>query len=258
VGVALSASFAAPAIADDDHPWGRWADCDEITERSIRHCSQTFSEWKPQSKTVRVDAGKNGSVSVVGWDKDLVRVQATLLVRADSEREAEELAARVQIRLERDLITVSGPERMGRDTWWSVSFRVWAPHESDLDLVADNGGIGVRDLAGKMRMTTHNGPLKLDEVAGEVLGRTRNGPLTVHLSGNRWQGKGLDVETHNGPVTLHIPEDYSAVLESGTRNGPWSVNLPVSVKRRTWFTVELGDGGSPVRVVTHNGPLSIK
>lgn len=258
LGVALGVSLASPALAGDGHPWDRWADCEEISDRRVKHCSQTISEWKPSGKAVRVDSGLNGSVSVIGWGQDLVRVKATLLVRADSQREAEEVASKVKIRLERDLISASGPEAPGHDTWWSIYFRVWAPHNSDLDLVADNGGVSVREVSGKMRLSTHNGPLTLAQVGGDVLGRTKNGPLSVELVGKHWQGKGLDVETRNGPVVLRLPEDYSALLESGTRNGPWNVDLPMRVKRGTWFTAELGDGGAPVRVVTYNGPLNIK
>ena len=255
--VATVALLAPVASAHDGHEWGDWADCDRMKDHRVKHCSETISEWDADGATLRVDAGQNGGVSVVSWDKDMVRVQATLVVRADTEEEAEELAADVEIRLEKQLIVASGPESE-RDRHWSVFYRVWVPKETDLDLIAHNGGVGVKGVSGKMRLSTHNGPLSLHDVSGDVLGRTQNGPVSVELEGDHWQGKGLDAETKNGPVTLRFPEDYSAVLESGTRNGPWDVELPVRVKRGKWFTTELGKGGAPVRVVTSNGPLSIE
>lgn len=255
LAVSLS-GLPAPAIADDDHDWSDWADCDRIRDSKIKHCSESFTEWQADGKTIRVDAGMNGSVSVVGWDKNMVKVQATLMVRADSQDDADDIAADVKMRLEKELITASGPKLRHGD-YWSVTFRVWVPRNTDLDLLAENGGVGVRNVEGKMRLSTHNGPLSLRDVSGDVLGRTQNGPLAVDLEGSQWRGKGLDAETHNGPVVLHIPENYSAVLESGTFNGPWDVDIPVRVKRGRWFTAELGKGGAPVRVVTHNGPVNI-
>jgi hypothetical protein len=90
----------------------------------------------------------------------------------------------------------------------------------------------------------------------------RNGPLSVGLGGSRWEGAGLDAETVNGPVVLAIPEGYSARLETGTVNGPMSVDFPLTVtfqgRWRDRLNTTLGDGGAPVRVVTTNGPLVIK
>jgi hypothetical protein len=113
-----------------------------------------------------------------------------------------------------------------------------------------------------MDLSTHNGPLSLSDVGGDVKARAVNGPLSVNLSGRRWDGEGLDAETNNGPVSLAIPEDYSARLETGTVNGPFSSDIPLTVTFRgrlnKHLNVTLGQGGAPVRVVTTNGPVSIR
>src|SRR5690606_23477122 len=91
--------------------------------------------------------------------------------------------------------------------------------------------------------------------------RTQNGPLTVRLTGSTWSGAGLDAEASNGPVTLYVPDGYSANLETGTINGPLSSDVPLTITRlgrRSHIDTVLGSGGPRVRVVTTNGPVSIR
>jgi len=143
-----------------------------------------------------------------------------------------------------------------------VSFVIYAPRRSDLTLDTHNGPICVRDVTGRMALTAYNGPVSLDGVGGDVHARTTNGPIDIELTGERWEGAGLDAETTNGPLELAIPESYSARLEFGTVNGPMSVGFPLTVTiqgrvgRR--ITTTLGAGGAPVRAVTTNGPVEIR
>ena len=81
-----------------------------------------------------------------------------------------------------------------------------------------------------MRFDTTNGGVKLQDVGGRVNGATRNGGLNVTLSGDRWDGEGLDVETSNGGVTLAIPDGYNAELETRTVNGGLRIDFPITVQ----------------------------
>jgi DUF4097 and DUF4098 domain-containing protein YvlB len=113
-----------------------------------------------------------------------------------------------------------------------------------------------------MNLRAHNGPVSLTGVGGDITARVQNGPLTVRLSGTRWDGTGLDAEARNGPVDLAIPERYNAQLETGTVNGPMDVAFPLTVTLQGHVTdrirTTLGAGGAPIRVVTTNGPLTIR
>lgn len=82
------------------------------------------------------------------------------------------------------------------------------------------------------------------------------------LSGTQWDGTGLDAEAGNGPVDLAIPERYNAQLETGTVDGPRNVAFPLTVTLQGHVTDRIrttpGAGGAPIRVVTTNGPLTIR
>jgi hypothetical protein len=264
---------AAPAAGaqdrSDDPDHEEWLeDCRDESyrhsrrERRYRHCEVRDSGIRAPGGTLRVDPGRNGGVAIRGWDRDSIHIVAKIQTQGRSTDDAEALAREIRVITLGSTIRAEGPDRFGDNVWWSVSFDVYAPRRTDLDLATENGPLLVRGVAGKMSLVAHNGPLALHGVAGDVRARVRNGPLSVELGGSRWEGAGLDAETVNGPVVLAIPEGYSARLETGTVNGPMSVDFPLTVtfqgRWRDRLNTTLGDGGAPVRVVTTNGPLVIK
>lgn len=209
--------------------------------------------------SLNVDGRENGGVSVVGWDRNDVEIRARVWANARSEERAEEIAREVSVRLDGGRIRAEGPES-GRRESWGVSFEIHAPAHTDLDLRANNGGIRVADVSGDIHFDTQNGGVHLAGVGGDVRGRTENGGLHVELSGDRWVGAGLDVKTANGGVDLRVPEGYSAELVTGTVNGGFDIEFPVTVtgRIRRQLRTTLGDGGATVRVTTTNGGVHIR
>ena len=178
------------------------------------------------------------------------------------EADAAAIAREIRIEAAGRTVRAVGPEPTGRRQSWSVSFVVMVPRRTDLSLATENGPLSVRDVTGQMALSTQNGPLSLVGVAGDVHARAQNGPLAVKLTGTRWEGAGLDAETKNGPAVLRIPEDYNAKLDFGTVNGPMDVGFPITVTINGRITdrisTTLGNGGAPIRVVTTNGPMSVR
>ncbi len=209
---------------------------------------------------LNVDAGQNGGVSVEAWDRNEIRVRAIVRGSARSDSRAKEIANQVQVQAGGGRVYATGPD-LDRREWWSVSYRVNVPRKNDLVLSATNGGITIIGVNGNLRFDTTNGGVKLQDVGGRVNGDTRNGGLTVLLSGSRWDGEGLDVETSNGGVTLSIPDGYNAELETRTVNGGLRVDFPITVQgeltSRRGISTRLGSGGPMVRVRTTNGGVKI-
>ncbi len=205
--------------------------------------------------TVQVDARPNGGISVEGSAAEEILLRVKVTARG---ADAEDLARRVEIVTD-DTIRAVGPKG-DRDRHWSVSYRLTVPRETDLDLRSMNGGISIRSVKGRLEFQTQNGGVALEDVAGEVSGRTTNGGLKVSLSGDRWDGSGLDVRTTNGGVVLAVPRDYNAELETGTVNGGIRLDFPVEVSGQLKNKLEttLGEGGAPLRIRTTNGGVRLK
>ena len=254
-------SSTAASQKEGDEDWlercrSGWGNDDSRRER---FCEIREVGMRSDGKVIAVDAGRNGGVSIRGWDRDSVHIRVKVQTQDDSEAGAREIASQVKVETGGAVIRADGPESDRRGSW-SASFEIFVPRRTDLKLETHNGPISVREVSGAMELDAHNGPLSLRSVGGDVHGRTQNGPLAIELSGSKWDGAGLDAETRNGPVILTIPDSYSAQLETGTVNGPMTLGFPITVSGRLnrRISTTLGKGGPPIRAVTTNGPVTLR
>ena len=229
----------------------------------VRHCEIRETGMKPSKGPLSVEPGQNGGIEVIGWDRDSIGVTARIQVNARSRDDAEAIAHDIKIESSNGLVRATGGHGpFGRQQNWSVYFIVMVPRRTDLTLSTQNGPLSVTDVAGSMNLETQNGPLSLSGVGGDVHASAQNGPLTVELVGARWDGAGLDAESQNGPADLEIPDNYNAKIEFGTVNGPMDMDFPMTVtisgRVKDRISTTLGSGGPPVRVVTTNGPMTVR
>jgi len=257
----LIASSAVPALAQsrdaqrwlDDCRNGRWGN-DRDRERYCDVREQTI----PARSQLRVDGRENGGIEIIGADRKDILVISKIQAQAGSENEAKELASGIRIEMG-DGIRADGPSTRWRSSW-SVSYEIHVPRKISLDLTANNGGISIENVDGRLEFETNNGGISLTGVSGNVRGSTSNGGVDVVLTGDRWTGEGLDVRTTNGGVEMAIPTNYSAQLETGTVNGGMDIGFPITVQGRIdrRLTTQLGSGGPVVRVTTTNGGVSLR
>ena len=249
----------AQEIEDD----ARWIeDCQRDNDDGDREtfCDVVVESVESPAATIAFDSGRNGGVLYKGWDQDRMEVHARVQAHGDTEAEARDLARSIRFEIGPAGGRAVGP---GGENDWSVVYHVYVPRERNLEGTANNGPLGATGLHGRIRFETRNGPIDLRDVGGDVYARTQNGPIGVELGGTTWQGAGLDAETRNGPISVSIPANYSAILETGTVNGPFDTEIPLQVriepgKSDRLFRAELGNGGPLVRVITTNGPVSIE
>jgi DUF4097 and DUF4098 domain-containing protein YvlB len=222
-----------------------------------RHCE--VKEWTvPSSGRVTVDGRANGGIVIRGWTDPQVRIRARIQATAGAEQDARAMANQVQVATSSE-IHATGPSTR-RGEYWTVSYEIFVPHDTGLDLKAVNGGISISDVRGQIKFHTSNGGVTLSRLGGEVTGETSNGGLSVELAGSRWEGSRMDVRTSNGGVSLRVPENYSADLEASTVNGRVNVDFPVRVTGdlSRSLKVVLGSGGPLIRAVTTNGGVNIR
>lgn len=212
----------------------------------------------PNASTNYINPGENGSIRVHGWNNSDVLVKACIQAAASTDSEARALASQVTITRGAGRIEPTGPTT-GEERYWGVSYEVWVPNASGLDLKANNGSIGVEGVQGQIRFHTLNGSVHLSEVAGDVEGSTTNGSLTIDLTGSAWSGNGLRAETTNGSVRLNLPENFSAQVEASTVNGRVHVDFPVTISGEIGrsMSFQLGSGGPLIQAKTVNGSVHI-
>jgi hypothetical protein len=256
--LALTAAALAPAnaqnrrrAADDRRDPCRDRDRDES------YCEVREYTLGPRQR-LAVNGHANGGISVDAWDRNEIQVRVIIHTRARSESDARDLAHEIEVDTSGTL-RADGPSGRWRSSW-SASFEITVPRRTDLDLDAMNGGISVAGVEGRLDLRTQNGGIDLDGVAGDVRGRTQNGGIDVRLTGSKWNGQGLDLQTSNGGVEMRVPDGYSARLETGTVNGGMDIDFPITVSGRLTRRIEavIGSGGPTVRAVTTNGSVSLR
>jgi DUF4097 and DUF4098 domain-containing protein YvlB len=224
-----------------------------------RHC-EIREQSVPGVGRLGIDAGPNGGATVKGWLRSDVLVRARVEAAGDTQGVADAMASQVSIDSSGGQVRATGPESLN-NAWWSVSYEIFVPQNSDLNLKTNNGGMTVSDVRGQIRFDVNNGGVHLRRVAGDVSGATVNGGIQVELAGATWDGNQLEVRTHNGGVTLAMPSNYSAHLQAETSSGSIQSDFPVTLQgdikpRRLDFSV--GGGGPLVHVSTTNGGIKLK
>ena len=230
-------------------------------DRLQSHC-EIKEQTLPAGGIITVDGKQNGGISIKGWERNEVLVRSRIQTQAPTQAEADQLAREVRVETAGLSIHAEGPQPR-EDYQWYVSYEIFVPRRSDLSLQAHNGGISISDVSGRIDFKTLNGGVTLRRVGGAVRGSTTNGGVHVELAGVRWDGEELNVKTTNGGVNIAMPNNYSAHLETSTMNGNVSSDFPMNVpltergRMPKDISVDLGSGGSPIRVTTTNGGVRV-
>lgn len=267
LSICLCFLFLAPALGQDVRVIKDDDSCYQMKRNNgdyEQFCEVREITLPANRKTIDIDGGQNGGIRVNGWDKNEILVRAVVTGHARSEDVAQQLVDKVKIEtgrvIQADVPKIKNTNWRTNNTWVSVSFEVFVPHESNLALETHNGGVKIADVAGDVDFDVLNGGVSLVNLAGNIEGSTTNGGIDLVLTGDEWEGEGVDVKTTNGGVEIKVPDDYSARLETSTVNGRVKIDFPVTVKGRVDRNIStvLGDGGETIRATTVNGGVRVK
>ena len=257
VGIAVGQGGRSEVACDDG-----WRD----GNRSRIHVCELREFTLTPDESLQVNARPNGSVSVTGWDRNEIQIQAQ--VRSWGRNEDEVRARLDEIAIDTDgVLHAYGPSV--RNSWWpfgrnrggwNVSFEIMAPYATDLWLESVNGRIEVADMRGQLDAETTNGGISLSNVSASVRGRTVNGGISAVFADEGFDGDMLDVRTTNGGIVVRIPENFSARLDVETVNGGVRSDFPVTRegRRNREVSATWGEGGPLIRARTVNGGVQIR
>ncbi len=156
----------------------------------------------------------NGSIEVLGWEKDSVQVTGTKYAGR------EEMLREIQIeaKTEDNSVRVRAVRPHGRRGNMGAKFMIRAPRQVLLDrIVSSNGQIRVEDIRGNAHLETSNGAIRLRQFEGRLDARTSNGGIEADNVG----GNSI-VHTSNGGIRL---DRVVGSVEAGTSNGGVHVRL---------------------------------
>ena len=226
---------------------------------SVRHCEIREQTVASVGK-LTVDAGPNGAANIKGWLQGSVLVRARVETRAESQGAAANMASQVSIDSSAGQVHALGPSSTG-DSSWSVSYEIFVPQTTDVDVKTHNGAVSISDVRGQLHFEVNNGAVRLKRVAGDVSGSTSNGAIQAELIGGSWEGRQMEITTHNGAVTVSMPEYYSAHVKAETSNGGIQSDFPMTLTgeiRPRAVDFNMGSGGPLIHITTSNGQVHLK
>jgi DUF4097 and DUF4098 domain-containing protein YvlB len=224
----------------------------------------------------------NGSIKIKGADVTKCSLTATIVTRAATDEEAQELSDQVNVTLVPDgnrlTVKIDKPTHLVNKSV-SVSLDVQVPNQTDLDLLSHNGAVEISDINGRLAATSYNGKIECDRISGTSTFETHNGPVTCNeISGstklNSHNGSikafytsnapsvcDISMITHNGSIVLRTPPSLSAKIDVSTHNGSINTDLPITVSgkiSKSQLKGTIGAGEGQVHLETHNGSIRIR
>ena len=232
---------------------------------------------------------QNGQVKIEATASGDETILAEVTIRAGAGSEEEAYKALSAVRIVTPLTGDDEEVQEIRSEWiekhpfWSatVSYKIVMPADLALRVETHNGPIEVHDIEGACQLDSHNGKIEVNGASEGLAAETHNGAIDVATDSasvklvtynggikadlatdGPLEGK---LQTHNGSVKLSFEEGVSADVECQTRNGRVSINgKPMTNvwekrgrNRNKHVKGTLGTGGTPLKVETHNGSISL-
>ena len=209
----------------------------------------------PVGQSLLID-GANGGTTIRGWAGTDVRIKVLL---QSGGRTAEEAQARVQsvaVAAEGNALRTTLPndkvERL-------VRYEVFVPRQTALVVTSAGGSIRLENMQARIEFRGSSGNAILTNLGGQVTGSITNGNIYLTLSGDQWEGEGLDVRTTNGNVQWQVPANYAAQIRLTTTSGSIYTSVPTTpTGAGKEVAAALGQGGALLKATTVNGNIEFK
>jgi len=206
-----------------------------------------------------------GSITVTGADVTECSVTATITAKAPTQEEAEKLAQKVKIKLEREgndlTLEVEKPEKKRRRSI-EITFDITIPPQVNLHLESDVGDIEVTNISGAIYATTDVGEITCTEVEGDVELEVDVGDVTVEYRDGAESIFSASLETEVGQIRFVGPANLSAKVDASTDVGSIETKLPLTVtgkiEKSVHGTIGKGEAKATVRLRTNVGSIEIE
>lgn len=191
-------------------------DCDHFHTTNVTslpgsaHASERRDIPLHNDRPLRVRASNESGVAVRGWDRPYARLTVCKSAMAMTDALAKNALRRISVAVKEGEILTIGPESDQTQTWW-VHMILQVPKAASLDVASANGGISVRNMAGRVTARATNGGISLASCSGQNHVKTENGGISLEkISGS------IHAETQNGQISLKVRDDPVPSLEAIT------------------------------------------
>jgi hypothetical protein len=209
----------------------------------------------------KLDAStQGGDIIVKAGEGNDVRVKAVQVVRASTEQEADQILAKLDLRIEQsgnDVRAEAKYEKQGKGKWFgswppvSVSFEVTVPSHYNLQLNTSGGDVRVASLRGNVRARTSGGDLEFARIEGDIDAGTSGGDIKLAEGTARARlttsggdirveraGGPTEASTSGGDITL---DSVAQLISASTSGGNVRATLAEAPKQDASLSTSGGD-----------------
>jgi hypothetical protein len=266
-------------------PWSECAECRE---------EHTFAA--PAGRSIRIDNG-SGRTRVLGEDREDIGVCIDKRARAESDDAAQHLVGDIQLVAKEANgllhLEIQTPRRWNRHGNAHIEVRV--PRDLEVVVAANNGKICIEGIRSHVSARSSNGSVRVANVVGDIDVTTSNAKVCCHCTCGRLTARSsngkievdehrgsVDASTSNGLIRASLDEMGRDGVTLATSNGRILLELPDQVDAEVDLRVDngmirtlreldgssgedtgrlrgrIGSGGTPIKLRTSNGTISLR
>ena len=139
-------------------------------------------------------SNKYGPVKVEGWDRQRVKLEVNIRVRASGEASAQRVFHRIQIAFSesRDYVSAETEVARPQKEWWfwgeeeadySISYTAYVPYRCRLVVENKHGDVSVEEMAGPVELKVRYGNLQVGELSQDADIRLEHGTGAIERAG---------------------------------------------------------------------------
>ncbi|HEX8250205.1 MAG TPA: hypothetical protein VF599_18675 [Pyrinomonadaceae bacterium] len=231
--------------------------------------------------TVTIVGAPNGSITIEGWQKNEIEVQAEIEIQAATEADLALLSQVNGFVLDEDfgharIVSVGTHDRdyMKRvakkfpkqllGVPFKIDFRIKVPIYCDLEINGGKGDLTLSMVEGAMMIKFLESNAKMDLVGGSIDATFGVGNVDVKIAKSSWRGRQLNVGLASGTLNVQFPQNLSADLNASIlKTGKIESSLEnLKPRERAKFSeksiiARAGNGGALLSFTVGDGGLKL-
>ena len=232
--------------------------------------------------TLTVSGAPAGSITIEGWNRSELEVEASIELQAPTAADLDLLATVNTFVIDADVdhmrILTGGTHDRAfmKKTFknfpktliglpWKIDFHIKVPNLTDLDIDAGNGPISLSGVEGALHLNAVNSDANLSLTGGLVSVLVQRGTVNLRIPARSWHGLGAEFKVAAGKLNVELMPGFSADLNAVVLGlGAIAVTAPdVKPRERDGITARsmrarAGAGGATLAFTVADGTIEIK
>lgn len=233
--------------------------------------------------TVAVTGAPNGSIRIVGSNKNEIEITAEIELQAASDADIAKLAAVTGFGTDEmtgrtGIISYGTYNKLGDKKLWKkfpknlmnlplrIDYVIKVPRYCDLEIDGGKGDLSVSGVEGSMRINFLETDANIAVIGGATNIIVGTGKVNVTLGVKGWRGRSADIQVGKGDLRVKLPSNISAeidatILRTGTIENTFPDLKPRN--RKVTFTdksivAKAAVGGPSLKFTVGDGTLKME